>query len=89
LASFEVIFKNSEPKLNARVDYKNFDNEDKSEIINLPVKVYTSEEALELGLISKSKAGLYIGIVFGLLIIWFIYRKIKKRRRNNKNRKGI
>lgn len=84
-ASFDVVFKSSAPTLSAKVEYKDFDNNEKSQTVTLPVKVYTREKALELGLIKESKTGLYGGIVAGILIIWFIWRKIRKRRKN-KNR---
>jgi hypothetical protein len=85
-ANFDVIFKNSNSKLNAKIEYKNFDNEDSSKIISIPIKVYTQEEALQLGLINKNTTGLYIGIIIFILIIWFIYRKIRKIRKKNKGR---
>jgi hypothetical protein len=85
-ANFDVIFKSSSPNLNAKVDYKNFDNEESSEVVNIPIKVYTQEEALRLGLINKNNTGFYIGIVILILIIWFIYRKIRKIRKKNKGR---
>lgn len=84
-ATFDVIFKSASPTLSARVEYKDFDNKAQTETMTLPIKVYTREQALELGLIQENQTGLYIGIVAGLLIIWLVWRKIKKRRKN-KNR---
>ncbi|MBU0894616.1 MAG: hypothetical protein KKF48_03195 [Nanoarchaeota archaeon] len=84
-ATFNVIYKTTTPVLKAKITYKDFDNNDQIENINLPFKVYTSEEALEKGLIQKSNTGLYIGIIILLIIIWVIYRKIK-RRKKKKNR---
>jgi len=83
-ATFDVIFKNKAPTLSAKVTYKDFDNEDQTETISFPVNVYTREQALELGLIQKSNTKLYTGIVIGVLVIWFVWRKIKKRRKNKK-----
>ncbi|MFH1607531.1 MAG: hypothetical protein ABIA78_00145 [archaeon] len=82
-ASFDVIFKNNNPVLSAKIAYKDFDNVDQTTTVSLPVKVYTYEKALELGLVQKSNTAVYGGVVAGVLIIWFIYRKIKKSRRNN------
>ena len=82
IASFDVVYKSSNPSLSARVEYKDFDNEDQTQTVNLPLNVYTKEKALELGLIQKSKTGIYITIAVVLLVAWIIYRRIKKRRKN-------
>jgi len=86
-ATYDVIFKSSAPVLSAKVEYKDFDNNDKTQIINLPVKVYTQEQALSLGLIKKPNYIIYY-VIGGLLIIWFIWKKIKKARKNKKRRNG-
>lgn len=87
LVSFDVIFKDKNANLNAKISYKDFDNEDKVENVKLPVKVYTREEALEFGLIKKSNTGIYFGVIIVLIIIWFIYRGIRKRQKR-KNRES-
>lgn len=86
IASFDVIYKTSNPTLSAKVNYKDFDNNDQTKTVNLPIKVYTREEALKLGLIKESRTGIYIGIAIVLIIAWFIYRKIKKRRKNKERK---
>lgn len=87
-ATFDVIFKNKNPTLSVKVNYKDFDNKDQVETITLPVKVYTMEEALSLGLIQKNRSGLYVGGVIVIVVIWFIWRKVKKARKKNKVRNG-
>jgi len=84
IASFDVIYKTTNPTLSARIEYKDFDNKDLVETVNIPFRVYTREQALELGLIKKSKTTLYGGVVILALAIWFVYRKIKKRRKQNR-----
>ncbi len=84
-ASYDAVFKSTNPTLTAKIDYKDFDNNNKSQSVNIPFKVYTDEEALQLGLIKKSNTGLYTGIIIVLLIVWFIWRRIKKSRKKNKN----
>jgi hypothetical protein len=86
LASFDVIYKTTNPTLTARIEYKDFDNNDQTETINLPFRVYTREQALELGIIQKSNTQVYVLGVAILVVAWFIYRKIKKRRKM-KNRR--
>ena len=56
-----------------------------STTVSLPVKVYTQEEALEAGLIKKSNSGMYLGIIITLVLIYVIYRQMKKRNRKKKN----
>lgn len=85
-ASFDVFFNTLSPSAYAKITYKDLDNKEQSKTINLPVNVYTQEKALELGIIQKSKTSFYAGIILGLIIIWIIYRKIKKR--NKKNNRG-
>jgi len=87
LVSFDVIFKDKNANLNAKISYKDFDNNDKVENVRLPVKVYTHDEALQIGLIKKSNTGIYIGIIIALILIWFVYRGIRKRQKK-KNRES-
>ena len=72
----------SSPTFSARVEYKDFDNNAQTEIINSLIKIYTQEQAIQLGLIKKNRIGIYFGIAIALLFIWFIWRKIKKARKN-------
>jgi hypothetical protein len=82
-ATFEVVYKTSSPTLSARVDYKDFDNNGQTEVVNLPVNVYTREQALSLGLIQNPDYTIYI--VLGVLVVaFFIYRRIRKKRKNRK-----
>jgi len=88
LANYDVLFKSSNPTLTVKVDYKDFDNADQSKTVNLPVKVYTKSEALELGLITESKTSLYAGIIIVILLLWFIWRKYSKHRKAKKRRES-
>ncbi len=82
-ATFKVIYKTANPTLSVKIDYKDFDNQDQTETVNLPFKVYTRERALELGIIKNPNYIPYIGI--GILVVaFFIYRGIRKRREKNR-----
>ena len=82
-ATFDVIYKTTNPTLSAKVDYKDFDNQDQAETVNLGFKVYTREQALELGIINNPNYTAYI--VIGILVVaFFIYRRIRKRRKKNR-----
>ena len=79
--SWDVLFKIKDPVLNAVITYNDFDNNEQVETVNLALPVYTQEEALELGLIQKSKTGVYFGIVIFVVLVWFGYRILKKRKK--------
>ena len=81
---FDVIFTSTTPTLSAIVEYVDFDNNKVEKTVNLPVEVYSREKALELGIIKQSRTGLYLGIVIGLFLIWFVWRKISKARKRKK-----
>lgn len=86
-ATFDVIFTTQNPILTAELEYKDLENSNIKKTINLPITVYTEQQALELGLIKKSNLPLYIGIVIALIIIWLVYRTIRRgirRARRNK-----
>lgn len=82
IASFDIVYKSTNPSLSARIEYKDFDNKDFTETVNLPFKVYTKKQAIELGLIQKSNTPRNVGIVVVVLVIWFSWKGIKKRKRN-------
>mgnify|MGYP001604193806 CR=1 FL=1 len=87
IAVFDVIYRTANPTLQAKVNYKDFDNNEKEETVNLPLRVYTEEQALQLGLVNKSRTTLYIAIAVALLILWYIWRKIRKRNRQKEKEK--
>jgi hypothetical protein len=80
-ASFDVIFTKLNSKVNALIEYTNFENELIRKNLDINMKIYTIEEAEELGIIQKSNVKIYVvGLIFIFLIL-IIYRKIRKRRR--------
>ncbi len=87
-ASFDVIYKEKSPIFIATIEYRDFDNKKITQTINLPLTVYTEDEALELGIIQRSNLPFYIGIIVLLVIIWLIYRTIRKRRRLARSKQG-
>jgi len=82
LATFDVIFQSTKPTLTAKVTYKDFDNNEQVQAISIPFKIFSEEEALEMGIIKKSKTGLYISIIIVLIVLWIIYRRMKKKNRS-------
>ena len=45
------------------------------------IEVYTQEEAIALGLIQKSNTLTYVIILVVLIVVWFIYRSWRKRKK--------
>lgn len=84
-ASFDIIYKKS-PLFTAAIEYRDFDNNKITQTVNLPLTVYTQEEALQLGLIKKNNVPLYIGVAIILIVAFFVYRSIRKRRRLARSR---
>jgi len=82
--NLDVIFKEANPVLNAEIEYRDFDNQKITQSVTLPVKIYSNEEALSLGIIQKNNTVLYIFIGIACLGSWFIIRKIRKKKRQNK-----
>jgi hypothetical protein len=86
-ATFNVVYRVTNPVFSAVINYKDFDNKDSTQTISLPLKVYTQEQALQLGLTSKSRTWLYLGIVIVLLILWYSWRRIRKSRQRKQKEK--
>lgn len=68
------------------VTYKDSANTDFAENLNLEMKVYSQEEALRLGLITKSKTGTYVSVVVILIILWIVYSRLRKWYKKRKNK---
>ena len=84
IATFDVIFQIKNPSLKAKVTYKDFDNNNQEQTVNMPLKVYTREEALEKCLIKNGNAMTYGIVIVVLLILWLVWRSWRKRRKNKK-----
>ena len=87
---FDVYFKgdiSGDVNLPVILKYKDSTNKEYVESFNIPVKVYSREKAIELGLMEKSNTGLYVGVIVGLIVVYIVYRNfrkwIKKRKVNN------
>lgn len=83
-ASFDAIFKNQNPTLTAQIEYKDFNNQKVTKTVNLPLTVYSAEDALRLGIIKANNTPVYLGVGVVIFVIWMIVRRIKKKKRINK-----
>jgi len=82
--SMDVIFKQENPTFTAQIEYKDFDNQEVTKTITLPVTIYSQEEALQMGIIQQNNTFVYIVLGAVLILIWVIVRKIRKKKRMNK-----
>ncbi len=79
-AEFTIIPKVKNPKLLLNIAYQDKNNNEYAENKQVTLNVYTLEEAKQLGLV---KNNIYLTIlipVISLLIIYFIYRRLRKRK---------
>jgi hypothetical protein len=83
--SFEVIFKETNSDFIAVVEYLDFNNKKKIETVILPLIVYSQERAIELGLMKKDTTPQIIAIAIFLILIWILWRIIRKRRKLKKS----
>ncbi len=84
---FTLFFKDTDPStitIPITVRYKDSLNKEYTEDFSLPAKVYTTDQAIQLGLLTKNNTALYILVIVLLIIIWIISRRLKKRRKLKK-----
>jgi len=83
-SNFDVIFNDDKPRLAGIVEYKDFNNKEVIENINIPINVYSKEEAIQLGVIKTNKIPIYVGILVFLIILFMVYRFIRRKMKKNK-----
>ena len=88
IATFDAIFNTENPKLIAIVEYRDFENNEVRKNVNLPLTIYSEEKAIELGIIQKSNTLSYIIGAVVLIILFFVWRSFKKRRRMKRSRQN-
>lgn len=85
-ADFDIFFKTNAPNsitLPATIVYKDISNKEYTETMEVKLKAYSNEQAVQLGLIQKSYTWLIVLVVIIAIIIFFIVRVILKRRKQN------
>lgn len=80
-ATFDVSYTKSRAALEVTVHYRDLENDRLTLEERLPVTVYTREEAISRGIITQSKTPYYIGALVIIIVLWFIWRMVRKRRR--------
>lgn len=81
VVNYEVLFNSQTPTLSAKITYKDFENEDKTEMVTLPLKVYSVEEAKDLGMINGNNFIFYSIVVIILVVGWIAWRKLRKKKK--------
>ena len=81
-SSFEVIYNRKFPLISVRVTYKDFNNKEQEITKSISLRAYTSDEAIEKGILKKNNVPLYVGIVLLLVILWIVYRTLRRRHKN-------
>jgi hypothetical protein len=82
--SLDAIFNEKNPTLNVQIEYKDFNNQKITKTINLPITVYSPEEALKLGIIKQNNTFLYVIVGVIGIGVWIVVRKIRKKKRMDK-----
>jgi len=80
-AEFNVYFKVNAPStLNVPITLRYMDalNNKSEETFNLDARVYSREQAIQLGLIKTNNTYIYVIVVIVLIVIYIIYRRIRK-----------
>ena len=77
---FTIIPKIKNPQLSFEVTYKDSNNNEFHEVKYINLNVYTEEEAKQLGLVQKSIISSILIPVIVLIIAFFIYRKLRKKK---------
>ncbi|HLD00992.1 MAG TPA: hypothetical protein VJC39_04560 [Candidatus Nanoarchaeia archaeon] len=87
-ANFEVIYGASgEQFFRAVVTYRNFENQEETKNVILPVTVYSPEEALALGIIKSSSLGKYFLGALMLVVGFIVWKAVRKHQRRKRLRK--
>lgn len=88
---FKIIINSNAPNtisLPVNIVYKDALNKEYSQDSTLSLRVYSLDEAYSLGLLQKNNTSLYIGAAIAIIILFFIYRAIRKRMRKRKLERG-
>lgn len=84
---FKIFFKENTPStlsLPVSLTYRDTTNKEYTKEFSIDLKTYSREQALQLGLIKKSYTTIYIIAIAIAIILYIIYRKLKKLRQRKK-----
>ena len=79
-AEFKIYVKTQHPILKVKINYNDNYNNEYSSISDIALHVYTNKELLKYGLISTNDNYQIILIIVVLIIVYFAYRKFRRKR---------
>ncbi len=85
-ADFSLFFKDNAPttvNLPVTVYYKDITNKEYTQDVVIPLKVYSQQQAQSLGLVAKSNVGYYVIGVILIIVLYIVYRLIRRRNKNS------
>jgi hypothetical protein len=80
-ANFDIIFEKSSARVMATMTYMDFENNEKIENIDLPIKVYSVKDAESLGIIQKSNFIYFIFTPLLIIIFILVIRRLRKKKK--------
>lgn len=84
-AAFKMILKNSGTiSFPITLTYKDIENKLYTQQFSVDARVYSNEEAIQLGLVKKSNTGMIVTVIIILIIVYIIYRQVRKFLKNRK-----
>jgi len=84
---FKIFFKENTPStvsLPVSLTYRDITNKEYTKEFSVDLKIYSREQALQLGLIKQSYTTVYIIAIAIAIVLYIVYRKLKKRRQRKK-----
>lgn len=79
--TLDVLITGKSATLSGTLEYQDDNVKSFTKVFDLPLQVYTNDEAIAKGIAQPNNAPFYLGGIVLLLFVWFIYRTIAKRRR--------
>lgn len=87
--TFDVIFEDEDARFIAIIEYKDFENSPIILSIDLPLQVYTRDEALKLGIIDRSTMPAIISIIVTVILLWILWRTLRRRSKLKKSESRV
>jgi hypothetical protein len=78
--ALELVPRTASVNATLQFSFRDANNNSFDETIKLPLTVYTLEAAERIGIVEKSNALFYVAVVIGVLIVYGIYRIVRRRR---------
>ena len=84
-ATFNVRYTDLKPIASVNIEYRDFNNALQTIRLQEQLEVYTEKEAVERGIVKKNMTPIYLGIIALVIVLWIIWRMVRRRRRLKKS----